>query len=163
MSKPFGSLLQSRALLSWVPEHEVLQYFDEKEKDINKEKNDDIKRKQWKKHKLFKTKKDALVSMCNERKLETFSMKHEHVERLALESDEEPPCEPPLYDGKGKLPQSEIGRLSKSYLRSILSSHGLATCGTRDEFILRVGLIANNMERRSKTVLLTYSKRRVVE
>ena len=75
-------------------------------------------------------------------------MKHELVERLALESDEEPPCEPPLYDGKGKLPKStkEIGRRSKRYLRSILPSHGLAACGTRDELILQVGLIANNME-----------------
>ena len=61
-------------------------------------------------------KKDTLVAMCKERKLETFGMKHELVERLALEGDEEPPCELPLNNGKGKLSKStkDIGRLSKA-------------------------------------------------
>lgn len=73
-------------------------------------------------------------------------MKHELVERLALEQEETPPITPPMYDRQKKLPKStkDIGKLSRSYLQTVLTSHGFAACGTKDELIICVGLIANN-------------------
>ena len=72
-------------------------------------------------------------------------MKHELVERLSVEEKESPPITPDMYDGQKELPKStkNIGQLSRSYLQSVLTFHGFAACGTKDELILRVGLIAN--------------------
>ena len=91
MSKPTGSLLRDLALLSLVPEQDVLQFFNTRESDLQKAKNEGFAREQWKKHKLYRQKKDKLVKFCSERKLETFGMKYELVERLALAEDGEPP------------------------------------------------------------------------
>ncbi|KAJ7354919.1 hypothetical protein OS493_029028 [Desmophyllum pertusum] len=91
-------------------------------------------------------KKDSLVALCKTKNLETSSMKHELVERLALEQEETPPNTPPMYDRQKKLLKftKDIGKLSRSYLQTVLTSHGFAACDTKDELILRVGLIANN-------------------
>lgn len=76
-------------------------------------------------------KKDTLVSMCKERKLEPSGMKHEIVARLASALNEEKPKEPQLFDGTKMLPKStkDIAKLPTSYLQSIVRHHGLAHVG----------------------------------
>ena len=146
MSKPTGSLLRDLALLSLVPEQDVLQFFNTRESDLQKAKNEGFAREQWKKHKLYREKKDKLVKFCSERKLETFGMKYELVERLALAEDEEPPTPLQPYNGTIKLPttMNEISKLPVCYLQSVLTWNGLASCGTKDELIIRVSVIVNN-------------------
>lgn len=46
MPKPTGFLLQSLALLCWLPENEVQQFFDEKESEIQREKQSCFKQEQ---------------------------------------------------------------------------------------------------------------------
>lgn len=72
-------------------------------------------------------------------------MKHELVERLSVEEQEAPSITPDMYEGQKELPKStkDIGKLSRSYLQSVLTFYGFAACGTKDELILHVGLITN--------------------
>ena len=65
--KPKGTLLQCLSLLAWVTEDEVVQFFDEKERGVQKATQDAINREQWKEHRLYAEKKETLVSMCKER------------------------------------------------------------------------------------------------
>lgn len=74
--------------------------------------------------------------MLKEGKLEPSGMRHEIVERLASALNEVKPREPKST--------KDIAKLPTSYLRSIVRHHGLAPCGTRDDLVLRVSLIANN-------------------
>ena len=146
LDKPTGTLLRCLSLLAWVPEEEVVRFFEEKDKDVEKAMQDAVKREQWKEHRLYREKKDTLVSMCKERKLEPSGMKHEIVERLASALNEEKPKDPQLFDGTKMLPKStkDIAKLPTSYLQSIVRHHGLAPCGTRDDLVLHVSLIAND-------------------
>jgi len=146
MAKPTGSLLRSLALLCWVSEQEVLKFFEDKDKEIAKEIYDAKKREQWKRHRLYGEKKDKLARMCRDRNLEPSGLKHEMVERLALAEKEKIPDPPPLFDGSKKLPKAtkEIARLPICYLQSVLSHMGLPACGTKDELVLRVSLLAND-------------------
>lgn len=138
-------LLQSLALLCWLPKNEVQHFFDEKESEIQREIKSCFKRDQWKTHKLYQEKKDTLVALCKAKNIEASGMKHELVERLSVEEEEALPITPDMYDGQKELPKStkNIAKLSRSYLQSVLTFHGFAACGTKDELILRVGLIAN--------------------
>ena len=92
--KPKGTLLRCLSLLAWVTEGEVVQFFDEKEREVQKATQDAINREQWKEHRLYAEKKETLVSMCKERNIEPSGMKYEIVERLALALNEEKPKEP---------------------------------------------------------------------
>ena len=89
--------------------------------------HDAMMREQWKNHKLYGKKKETLVTMCKDLKIESSGKKPEIVERLALAQKDDAPCPPKLYDSK-KLPKStnEIGQLSLCYLQSILKYHGFA-------------------------------------
>lgn len=129
LSKPTGFLLRSLALLSWVPESEVKQFYDEKSSEIQRDIQSCLNRDQWKSHKLYKEKKEALVTLCKAKNIEASGMKHELVERLALEQKEEPPVRPPMYQGQKELPRAtkEIGQLSKSYLQSVLTYNGFSS------------------------------------
>ena len=158
MPKPARAVLRSLALLCWLPEHEVLQFFEEKDKDEKEDINDGKK-------------KETLVTMCKDLKIESSGKKPEIVERLALVQKDDAPCPPKLYDGK-KLPKStnEIGQLSLCYLQSILKYHGFATCGTKDELILRISLISNkrkylcfNRERKMFLDLISMTKDLILE
>ena len=133
--------------------------------------HDAMMREQWKNHKLYGKKKETLVTMCKDLKIESSGKKPEIVERLALAQKDDAPCPPKLYDGK-KLPKStnEIGQLSLCYLQSILKYHGFAACGTKDELILRVSLISNkrkylcfNRERKMFLDLISMTKDLILE
>ena len=53
LEKCKGTLLRCLSLLAWVTEDEVVQFFDEKEKEVQKAIQDAIKREQWKEHRLY--------------------------------------------------------------------------------------------------------------
>lgn len=63
-----------------------------------------------------------------------------------MEEEEESWITPDLYEGQKELskPTKNIGKLSRSYLQSVLTFHALfAACSRKDELILHVGLIAD--------------------
>ena len=107
LEKPKGTFLRCLSLLAWVTEDAVVQFFEKKEKEVQKAIQDAIKCEQWKEHRLYAEKNDTLVSMCKERNIEPSGMKYENVQRLALALNE---------DGTKALPKSpkEIGRLNLS-------------------------------------------------
>ncbi|CAB4019713.1 Hypothetical predicted protein, partial [Paramuricea clavata] len=152
MTKPTGRLLKTIALLAWVPEDDVVKYVDNKDKQLHENKSHGFQRLKWKQHELYKKKKDDLkkddlVKMCSEKKIvETNRKKYEPVERLALADGEKPPPEIDHYNGTKPLPKTtkEIANFSACYLQSVLKWHCMASCGTKEELILRTTLIANN-------------------
>ena len=89
-----------------------------------------------------------MVKICEERKLETSGKKYELVERLVLSGNEKPPPEFKPYDGSHKVPRTskEITKLPVCYLQSVLAWHNFPICGTKDELVIRVTLIANKRE-----------------
>jgi hypothetical protein len=159
ISQPSGTVLRCLALLSWTTEQEVLKYYDEKERDLKNELKDNFKRDQWRRHSLFLKAKEELVKVCKERGIEVFGKKHELVERIVLDKGEEIPGEVKAYAGE-MLPTSTktLGKMPISYLRSILQWHGFATCGKKDNVLLKVVLIANKRQylcfRRERKMLL---------
>ena len=156
-----GFLLRSLALLSWVPESEVQQFYDEKSSEIQRDIQSCLNRDQWKSHKLYKEKKEALVTLCKAKNIEASGMNHELVERLALEQKEEPPVRPPMYQGQKELPRAtkEIGQLSKSYLQSVLTYNGFPACGTKDELKPLTCAVKETQPATIKTSELPFFKR----
>lgn len=146
MDKPTGTLLRCLALLARVTESKVVRFFDEKDKDVAKALHDAFKREQWKEHRLYRERKETLMSMCKEKGIETSGTKYEIVERLALAMNEPSPKEPELFTGDKVLPKStkDIAKMSIAHLQSVIKFHGLVPCGSKDELVLRVSLITNN-------------------
>ena len=142
------TFLCSLALLAWVPENEVLTSFQEKESQLHKEMENGFKRMQWKKHSLYKEKKEKLVKMCFEAKLQSSGKKYELVERLALSKGDNPPDKLEPFNGTKKLSSAtkELAKLPACYLQSVLAWHGFAISGTKDELVLRVTLLANKRD-----------------
>ena len=83
--------------------------------------------------------------MCRDVVVEPFGLKHDMVERLAVVQKEKFSDPSLLFDGKQKLPTStkEIAKMPICFLQSVLAHHSLPACGTKDDLILRVTLIAN--------------------
>jgi hypothetical protein len=98
MSKPTGRLLKTIALLAWE-EDDVVKCFDNKDKQLHENQSHRFQRLKWKQHELYRKKKDDLVKMCSEKKIETNGKKYELVERLALANGEKLPPETDHYNG----------------------------------------------------------------
>ena len=146
ISKPTGRLVKMLALLCWVPEVDVVKYFDDKEKQLREEQHDGFQRLKWKQHELYRKKKNELEKMCSEKKIGACGKKYELVERVSVANEEEPPPEVDRFNGTTSLPTTtkEIAILPACYLQSVLQWHGMPSSGTKDELVLRVTLIANN-------------------
>ena len=57
-------------------------------------------REQWKSHRLYREKKEKLIKMCKDWKIESSGMKHEILATLALAQKDDIPSPPKLYDGE---------------------------------------------------------------
>lgn len=74
--KPEGGLLKSLALLSWVPEGDVLQHYQKKDQELQKKLDDGVEREKWKNHKIYRQKKDQIILMCQSLNIESSGKKH---------------------------------------------------------------------------------------
>ena len=80
MDKPTGTLLRCLALLAWVTEDEVVQFFDEKDKEVAKVLHDAVKHEQWKEYRLYGERKDT-YEYVQGKNIKATGMKYEIVGR----------------------------------------------------------------------------------
>ncbi len=134
-------------LVAWVPPKEVREYYNKSSEEQNRVIGNDIKREQWKNHKLYKEKsKHELEVLCKEMRIPVNAglNKHELVQLISDSKGEDPPAEIQLYSGDvHSIPSSTvaISKLPVAMLRSVLYHHGFHTHGSKDELVIRVFLV----------------------
>lgn len=84
------------------------------------------------------------MELCRKEKLSTEGKKHDFVERLVNKTNSTKP--PPLQVCNGillNIPDSltDIAKLSIYRVREILRYHNVLDCGTKDELVVRVGMV----------------------
>lgn len=140
------TILPYIAFISWCTEEDVNKFL----KDF-KEKNDktfrnDKEREYWSQHELYQQKsKDEVQALCRQKKLSAEGKKYKCVKRL-VEKVESASPPPPLKAYSGELssvPESitDISKLSVYNLREILRFHNILDCGTKNELVIRVGML----------------------
>ena len=90
--------------------------------------------------------KAELERMCCDLKISVASntSKHELVKCISERNNETPPELPILYNGSLQSVPSTIpliSKLSVRVLRAVLHTHGLLSCGNKDEIAIRVYLL----------------------
>lgn len=146
---PSQEEMSSIAFLAWVSPEEVATYYSMMVKKLEEQKDEDIKREAWKKHSLYRESKETLGTMCRDAGLFVYGKKHELVQRIVKHKsnkDDEVASlqETDLYDGNiESIPNSSAGliKLSAAQLRAILRKHHVLEVGTKEELIMRVGLL----------------------
>lgn len=80
--------------------------------------------------------------MCVAKGMNSVGKKHELVAKFAEEKDaDRDVC---IYDGIINNVPSSVSQLNKKpirYLRAVLSHHGILSVGTKEELIIRIGLL----------------------
>ncbi|CAB4026118.1 Hypothetical predicted protein [Paramuricea clavata] len=139
------NIIQCIALLCWCTEDEVRQYFKTYSEKLDKAFENDKERDYWRQHDLYKTNdKAGLKRLCQQHNLSPEGKKHELVKRVAEKLGLPLPATLERYDGHLELiPESitELSRMSVYKLREILRYHNLLDCGTKDELVVRVGML----------------------
>ena len=126
-------------LLAWVPESDVLRYFDH---NITKEESEQLKFFNNGVNILYT--KAELERMCCDLKIYVASntSKHEFVKCFSERNNETPPELPILYNGSLQSVPSTIpliSKLSVRVFRAVLHTHGLLSCG--NELAIKVYLL----------------------
>ena len=141
--KPEPALLKQVAFLAWVSDQEADNYFKESERLVQETLNDDVVKEKWVHHKLFTSNtKQELEAMCLAKRISFVGKKHELVAKLAEEKDADRDVS--IYDGIISNVPSSVSQLNKQpvrYLRAVLSHHGILSVGTKEELIIRIGLL----------------------
>lgn len=141
--QPEPALLNHVGFLAWVSDQDARNYFQENERLVQETLKDDIAKEKWAHHKLFKTKsKQELEAMCVAKGMNSIGKKHELVAKLAEEKDVD--VDVCIYDGILNNVPSSVSQLNKEsvrYLRAVLAYHGILCVGTKEELIIRIGLL----------------------
>ena len=141
--KPEPVLLRQVAFLAWISDQEADNYYKESERLLQETLNDDLVKEKWVHHKLFTSNtKQELEAMCVAKGMNSVGKKHELVAKLAEEKDaDRDVC---IYDRIINNVPSSVSQLHKKtvrYLRAVLSHHGILSVGTKEELIIRIGLL----------------------
>ena len=145
--KPSQEILSAIAFLAWIPLRQVEFFFTCASKDSELLAEEDNSKEFWSKHPLYVEKsREELVAICTSKKLLETGKKHELVERIAKATEEERSwtgsCS--IYGGNLSEVPSSVAQLNKQpvrFLRAVLRFHGYCPLGTKDELIIRVGLL----------------------
>ena len=127
--EPSQAILKLIALLAWVTEDEVLQYYFTYKKILEETLRSDKVKEQWKNHHLYTGHtRSQLEQQCHTLKIPVNSslFKHDLVQLKAEKTNEKTPPFPLLYSGDiSTIPQntSSISKLPVTKLRAILSHH----------------------------------------
>ncbi|KXJ18944.1 hypothetical protein AC249_AIPGENE25645 [Exaiptasia diaphana] len=142
---PKSEALSQIALLSWCTEVDVQEFYKLTKKRLDEEFESDKEREYWGQHMLYRENQKAqLEQMAIKHKLPFEGKKHELVKRLVEYLELARPEGVPEYKGDlQSIPSfvKELNSLSVYRLKEILRYHNLLTCGTKDELILRVGML----------------------
>ena len=145
---PLEDMYQHFATIAWLPEETIRKYFSERQENMREERKQDVLREKWRQHPLYAKKVEDLRSLCKKEGLPTKGLKHHLVELLVKSNNEEDLDEYNLhYNGDlGSIPTtvSELLKYSVARLRHILNYHGIQTCGTKEEIVLRLLLVSQN-------------------
>ena len=139
------NILQSVSFLTWCTEKDVERFLGSYREKLDRSFANDKEREYWSQHDLYKNNnKEHLVELCRKEKLSTEGKKHDFVKRLVNKRDTTKP--PPLQVYNGillNIPDSltDIAKLSIYRLREILRYHNVLDCGTKDELVVRVGMV----------------------
>ena len=153
--KPEPALLKQVAFLAWISDQEADNYFKESERLVQETLNDDVVKEKWVHHKLFTSNtKQELEAMCLAKRISFVGKKHELVAKLAEGKDaDRNVC---IYDGIISNVPSSVSPLNKQpvrYLRAVLSHHGILRVGTKEELIIRIGLLKCGQNRKARAVI----------
>ena len=136
------------AFLSWCTEDEVEQFFSENKEKLDKSFQNEKDRAYWSQDELYKTNdKTALHELCKKNDIYFEGKKHEYVKHIIEKLDWKRSPKLERYNGEiSSIPTltTEIAKLSVFKLREILRFHNILDCGTKDELILRVGMLRAN-------------------
>jgi len=138
-------ILQSVSFLTWGTEKDVERFLGSYREKLDRSVANDKEREYWSQHDLYKNNnKEHLVELCRKEKLSTEGKKHDFVERLVNKTNSTKP--PPLQVYNGillNIPDSltDIAKLSIYRVREILRYHNVLDCGTKDELVVRVGMV----------------------
>ena len=147
-SHPLDDMYKHFSFLAWLPESKTREYFNEKRTSMQQELHEDIAREKWRQHPFYTKKVEELVTLCKRKGISTKGKKWELVERLVQEREGNIPEDySPDYDGDLSTVPNTVTELCKypvARLRYILNYHGIHTCGTKEEIILRLLLVRQN-------------------
>lgn len=137
------ALLRQVAFLAWISDQEADNYYKESERLLQETLNDDLVKEKWVHNKLFTSNtKQELEAMCVAKGMNSVGKKHELVAKLAEEKGaDRDVC---IYDGIINNVPSSVSQLNKKpvrYLWAVLSHHGILSVGTKEELIIRIGLL----------------------
>ena len=145
--KPTQDILSTIAFLAWIPLQQAEEFFTCASKDAHLLAEEDASKEFWSKHPLFvENTREELVAICSSKKLTETGKKHELVARIAKATEGESSwtgsCN--IYSGNLSEVPSSVAQLNKQpvrFLRAVLRFYGYCPLGTKDELIIRVGLL----------------------
>ena len=149
LPSPLEDELKAVAFLEWVSVKEASQFYASAIKQLQQQREEDLKREAWKLHPLYAESRPTLVAKLTERCLNPNGKKYELVKQI-VESSEEAKnivnmlSETDLYDGNiSSIPHTtaSLMKLSVAHLRAILRAHDILEVGSKDELIARVALL----------------------
>ena len=147
-SHPLDDMYKHFSFFVWLPESTTRDYFNEKQTSMQHALQEDIAREKWRQHPLYAKKVEELVTLCKKESISTKGKKWQLVERLVQKREGDIPEDySPNYDGDLSKVANTVTELRKypvARLRYILNYHGIQTCGTKDEMILRLLLVSQN-------------------
>ena len=141
--------LPAIAFLSWCTEDEVEQFFSENKEKLGKSFQNEKDRAYWSQDELYKMNyKTALQELCKKNDSYFEGKKHEYVKQIIEKLDWKPPPTLERYHGDissiPRLTTKVSAKFSVFKLREILQFHNILDCETKDELILRVGMLKSN-------------------
>ena len=139
------SLRSGISCLTWCTEKDVTTFFQNYKEKLDKSFVSDKEKEYWSQDELYQcNSKEQLEELCRKERIPTEGKKHDCVKRLVEKMGSEKP--PPLEEYNGdlsSLPDSitDIAKLSIYKLKEILRFHNVLDCGTKDELVVRVGMV----------------------
>lgn len=143
---PLNDVYASLAVLVWLPQATVVEYFQQKREQLRYDLEQDTRREKWRKHPLYSKKMEELCLMCKKEGLPTLGQKHHLVEQLAELRGETQEENSPDYDGDLNAISTSMSKLRKfpvARIRYILNYHGITACGTKEDLVLRLFLVCH--------------------
>ena len=143
---PLNDVYASLAVLVWLPQKTVEEYFQHKREQLCYDLEQDKLREKWRKHPLYAKKVEELCALCKGKGLPTKGQKHHLVKQLAELLDDTQEENQPDYDRDlNSVPtsMSELRKLSVARIRYILNYHGIIVCGIKEELVLRLFLVCH--------------------
>ena len=147
LPSPLEEELRAIAYLAWISVEDASQFYASAQKQLSQQRDEDLKREAWKLHPLYKESRTELIERAGG--MNPNLKKYELVQQIVESSGDAEKyvgmlSEKDLHDGSiSSIPNGTTGlmKLSVAHLRAILRAHDVLEVGTKEELIVRVGLL----------------------